>query len=84
MSQRMDKAAGEEMRILGILTAFLVVLSAAATPVSAKGCIKGAIVGGAAGHYAHHHGLIGAAAGCIIGRHHAHKRERANQPRTED
>jgi hypothetical protein len=33
--------------------------------------IKGAIVGGIAGHYAVHHGLLGAAAGCVVGRHEA-------------
>jgi hypothetical protein len=38
----------------------------------AKGCIKGALIGGVAGHYAGHHGVLGAAAGCIIGRHQAH------------
>lgn len=32
-------------------------------PADAKGCIKGAMVGGAAGHIAGHHGLLGAAAG---------------------
>jgi hypothetical protein len=37
----------------------------------AKGCIKGALVGGVAGHYAGHHGLLGAAAGCLVGRHQA-------------
>jgi hypothetical protein len=44
----------------------------------AKGCIKGAVVGGAAGHFAHHHGLIGAAAGCAIGHHEANKAAKAN------
>jgi hypothetical protein len=38
----------------------------------AKGCIKGAIVGGVAGHMAGH-GKLGAAAGCVIGRHEANK-----------
>jgi uncharacterized protein YcfJ len=38
----------------------------------AKGCIKGAIVGGVAGHMAGH-GKVGAAAGCVIGRHEANK-----------
>ena len=47
-----------------------------AEPASAKGCIKGAIVGGVAGHYAGHHGWLGAAAGCVIGRHEANKRAR--------
>jgi hypothetical protein len=45
----------------------------------AKGCIKGAVVGGAAGHFAHHHGLIGAAAGCAIGHHEANKAAKANK-----
>jgi hypothetical protein len=40
----------------------------------ARGCVKGAVVGGAAGHYAGH-GLLGAAAGCLIGRHEASKHE---------
>lgn len=40
----------------------------------AKGCIKGAVVGGVAGHFAHHP-ILGAAAGCAVGHHMAHKRE---------
>jgi hypothetical protein len=44
-----------------------------ALPADAKGCIKGALVGGAAGHFAGHHGVLGAAAGCVIGRHEANK-----------
>jgi len=52
-----------------------------AGPASAKGCIKGAVVGGVAGHYAGRHGVLGAAAGCVIGRHEANKRGREqNQP----
>jgi hypothetical protein len=39
----------------------------------AKGCIKGALVGGTAGHFAGHHGVLGAAAGCVIGHHEANK-----------
>jgi uncharacterized protein YcfJ len=42
----------------------------------AKGCIKGAIVGGVAGHYAGHHGMLGAAAGCLYGRHRANQQQR--------
>lgn len=46
----------------------------------AKGCIKGAIVGGVAGSVAGH-GKVGAAAGCVIGRHEANKADaqKANQ-----
>jgi len=42
---------------------------------SAKGCIAGAAVGGVAGHVAGKHGLIGAAAGCAVGRHNANKKD---------
>jgi hypothetical protein len=53
----------------------------AAVPAQAKGCLKGALVGGVAGHYAGHHGMIGAAAGCVIGRHEANKRARTERQR---
>jgi hypothetical protein len=45
----------------------------------AKGCIKGALVGGVAGHYVAHHGILGAAAGCIVGHHEASRAARQNQ-----
>lgn len=48
----------------------------------AKGCIKGALIGGVAGHYAGHHGLLGAAAGCLIGRHQAHAAQKQQPPNT--
>ena len=43
----------------------------------AKGCLKGAAVGGVGGHVAGHHGILGAAAGCAIGRHMANKKQAA-------
>jgi hypothetical protein len=49
---------------------------ATVTSAEAKGCLKGAAVGGVAGHVAGHHGVLGAAAGCVIGRHEANKRDR--------
>lgn len=49
-----------------------------AVPADAKGCIKGAIVGGVAGHLVHH-GVLGAAAGCVIGHHQAKERARAER-----
>jgi hypothetical protein len=53
---------------------------------NAKGCLKGAAVGGIGGHVAGHHGLIGAAAGCAVGVHMAHKKDakmnQAAQPST--
>ena len=51
---------------------------ASISPAAAKGCIKGAIVGGAAGYVAGH-GKLGAAAGCVIGHHEANKPD-ANNP----
>ena len=48
-------------------------------PAQARGCLKGAVVGGAAGHFAGHHGWLGAAAGCAIGHHEASKRQPPNQ-----
>jgi uncharacterized protein YcfJ len=43
----------------------------------AKGCIKGAIIGGAAGHMTGH-GKLGAAAGCVVGHHEANKKDPNN------
>ncbi len=37
----------------------------------AKGCLKGAAVGGVAGHFMGHHPVAGAAVGCAVGHHHA-------------
>ena len=54
------------------------VMSSAA---NAAGCLKGAAVGGVAGHFAGHHGVLGAGAGCVIGHHEAskHARQQATQ-----
>jgi len=52
----------------------------ATTPVLAKGCIRGAIVGGVAGHYVGRgHALAGAAAGCFIAHHHYAQQARAQK-----
>jgi hypothetical protein len=64
----------------GTVLAFLVLLAPSVS--EAKGCIKGALVGGIAGHYAGHHGLLGAAAGCLIGRHQAHAAQKQQPPNT--
>jgi hypothetical protein len=63
--------------IVAIAVAALFAVSLVTTaPADAKGCLKGALVGGVAGHFVGHHGLLGAAAGCIIGRHEANKASR--------
>ena len=69
------------MKTLSILAlAVLIAAGWTPTPVQAAGCLKGATVG-AVGHYAGHHGVLGAGAGCVIGHHEASKyaREKAEQ-----
>jgi hypothetical protein len=65
-------------------TACAAAISFAFAPVAnAKGCIKGAVAGGAAGHMAGHSKLLGAAAGCVIGRRKANadkSNARAKEP----
>jgi hypothetical protein len=56
---------------------------ASMSSADAKGCLKGAVVGGVAGHVAGHHGILGAAAGCVIGRHEANKRDRMQRNEAE-
>ena len=64
-----------------IVIAAALLLIPMSSSVYAKGCIKGAIVGGVAGHYAGHHGALGAAAGCLYGRHRANEQDKqAQQP----
>ena len=60
-----------------ILTAATLALAmtVSTAPVMAKGCLKGAVAGGVVGHIAGHHTKTGAAAGCVIGHHHASKQE---------
>ena len=57
----------------------LIALSCAPSSSEAKGCLKGAAVGGVAGHMVGHHGTAGAAAGCAVGHHEASKNEQAQQ-----
>jgi uncharacterized protein YcfJ len=53
------------------------------SPVLAKGCLKGAIVGGVAGSTVGH-GKLGAAAGCVVGHHEANKADTKTAPQTTD
>ena len=62
------------MRIWTIAAALSLIMAAGAVDTAqAKGCIKGAAVGGLAGHVAGH-GVLGAAGGCVVGHHMASKR----------
>jgi len=56
--------------------AFAILLAFNAAPAHAAGCLEGAAVGGAAGHLMGHHTVLGAGAGCLIGRHEANKAAR--------
>jgi outer membrane lipoprotein SlyB len=71
----------QESTVMKIVPALLVIATFAVTAESAeaKGCLKGAAVGGVAGHYAGHHGVLGAAAGCLYGRHRAKEQEQERQ-----
>jgi hypothetical protein len=67
------------MKFLLLPAGFALLMGGIAAPAQATGCLKGAAVGGVAGHYAGHHGVLGA--GCIIGHHEAtkHAREKTQQ-----
>jgi hypothetical protein len=70
------------MRAILVPAAFAAAMAAFAlhpSPAAAKGCVKGAIIGGVAGHFLGHHGLLGAGAGCVIGHHEAAKHERERE-----
>jgi hypothetical protein len=67
------------MKTIAAISAVMLAATLLSAPAQAKGCLKGAFVGGAVGHYTSHHGLLGAAAGCLIGRHEAAQREREQE-----
>ena len=68
--------------LLPATSAVVMAAGGIAAPVRAAGCLKGAVIGGVAGHYAGHHGVLGAGAGCVIGHHEATKCARKS-PATE-
>ncbi len=61
--------------------AILATVGLSSSPANAEGCVKGAVIGGVAGHFAAHHGLLGAGAGCLIGRHEANRPASRNRDR---
>ncbi|HEX3399849.1 MAG TPA: hypothetical protein VHT74_05955 [Acetobacteraceae bacterium] len=71
------------MRSFIVAAACLIALGGTTGSVQAAGCLKGAAVGGLAGHVAGHHGALGAAAGCAVGHHEASKEEQARQAQAD-
>ena len=66
------------MRFVFAAVTAALLLTAQTVTADAKGCIKGALVCGAAGHMVGH-GKMGAAAGCVIGHHNANKKQQQQQ-----
>jgi hypothetical protein len=72
------------MRTIIALALAAATLGTAAMPADAAGCIKGAAVGGAAGHFVGRgHAVLGAAAGCAYGHHRAAKAARAQRAQAQ-
>lgn len=73
---------GRLMRLLvtALVASGLIFMVGAA---DAAGCLKGAAVGGVAGHFAGHHGVLGAVAGCAIGHHEASKQRKLEQQNSD-
>jgi len=62
--------------------AILAAVGLSSGPANANdGCVKGAVIGGVVGHVAGHHGLLGAGAGCLVGRHESDRRDNRNWDR---
>jgi hypothetical protein len=55
---------------IALSAAALLTFTAGAGAADAKGCVRGAVVGGVAGHFAGRHTLAGAAIGCVVAHHH--------------
>ena len=54
---------------LAVFAAAAMILTSAAGATQAHGCLKGAVVGGVAGHMAGKHTTAGVIGGCAIGHH---------------
>ncbi len=75
----MNIEAGFRMRNTIYTLALLLSLSVSSL-AHAAGCLKGAVVGGVAGHL-EHHAVLGAVAGCAVG-HHMAAKAKAQQAQT--
>jgi len=66
------------MRFIPLLA--LPLLAMTASPVLAKGCIRGAAAGGVGGHFVGKgHAVAGAAIGCVAAHHHYANQARARK-----
>jgi outer membrane lipoprotein SlyB len=60
------------MKFIAPAVLALSVMAVGAAPAEAKGCLKGAAVGGVGGHFVGKgHAVAGAAIGCAVGHHRA-------------
>lgn len=60
------------IRTAAIAVALVLTAATLSSPASAKGCLKGAAVGGVGGHFVGKgHAVAGAAIGCAVGHHRA-------------
>ena len=60
------------MKKIIVAMALLTSAAVATSPIEAAGCLKGAAVGGVAGHFVGRgHAVLGAAVGCAYGHHRA-------------
>jgi len=63
-----------------LLFAAIVLAGSGVAHAEPGGCLKYGAGGAVAGHFAHHHGVLGAVGGCAVGawrRHEYHKEQRA-------
>ncbi len=63
-----------------VYTVALALMLSVSSLAHAAGCLKGAVVGGVAGHL-EHHAVLGAVAGCAVG-HHLAAKAKAEQAQT--
>lgn len=59
-----------------LMAVTLVISSTMMASAHAEGCLKGAAVGGVAGHFLGKHAVLGAIGGCAVGHHMAAKKEK--------
>jgi hypothetical protein len=74
-----DSTKESKMNKYARLISMILAFGAANITIAQAGCFKGAVVGGVAGHLAHHHAVMGAIAGCAVGHHLAAEKKHAER-----